>query len=37
MSWLILTHLSLMDFPISIDRPSLFQIFGVLGGIFYLD
>ena len=31
-----LTHLSRMDFPISIGRTSLFQILGVLGGIFHL-
>ena len=30
-----LTHLSQMNFPISIDRMSLYQILGVLGGIFH--
>ena len=30
-----LTHLSRMNFPISIGRMSLFQILGVLGGIFH--
>ena len=30
-----LTHLSQMNFPISIGRMSLFQILGVLGGIFH--
>ena len=30
-----LTHVSQMDFPISIDRISLFQILGVLSGIFH--
>ena len=29
----VLTHLSRINFPISIDRTSLFQILGVLGGI----
>ena len=31
----IVTYLSRMNFPISIDRASLFQILGVLGGIFH--
>ena len=31
----LLTHLSRMNFPISIDRSSPFQILGVLGGIFH--
>ena len=30
---MLLTHLSWMNFPISIDRTSLFQILGVLSGI----
>ena len=30
----ILTHLSQMNFPISISKTSLFQILGLLGGIF---
>ena len=30
-----LTHLSRMNFPISIGRTSLFQILEVLGGIFH--
>ena len=33
--WPSLTHLSRMNFPISISRTSLFQILGVLGGIFH--
>ena len=31
-----LTHLSPMNFPISISRTSLFQILGMLDGIFHL-
>ena len=30
-----LTHLSRMNFPFSVDRMSLFQMLGVLGGIFH--
>ena len=33
--YLFLTYLSRMNFPISICRTSLFQILGVLGGIFH--
>ena len=32
-----LTHLNQMYFPISIGRTSLFQILGVLGGIFFIS
>ena len=32
----ILTHLSQMNFPISIGRTRLFQTLGVLGGIFHV-